>query len=191
MLILYTGSRVREALGLKWEQVRLFSEGGSRHGSLTVIDGKSRNAQRTLDVTKEGAAMLKARKSAAIGFYVFMNRRGDGPLSVSTVESQHSKLRTQLKMSSDFVIRSLRHTMLTRLGEASPDPYLVMKIAGHSTIAVSQRYVHPSTAAQTEAFERLEALNVKMRAKDQDDADLHGLPTNSPTVESSILGSSE
>jgi integrase len=111
-----------------------------------------------LDLTGQAIAVLRARKSAAIGPFVFSNRRGDAPLSVFTCESQHSKLRLLLKMSPDFVIHSLRHTMLSRLGKASPDPYLVMKIAGHSTIAVSQRYVHPSTSAQTEAFERLEAL---------------------------------
>jgi hypothetical protein len=49
--------------------------------------------------------------------------------------------------------------MLTRLGEASVDAFTIMKIAGHSSITVSQRYVHPSHSAMEQAFAKLEALN--------------------------------
>ena len=34
-----------------------------------------------------------------------------------------------------------------------------MRIAGHSSVEVSQKYVHPSTDAMERAFERLETLN--------------------------------
>jgi integrase len=44
-------------------------------------------------------------------------------------------------MPDDFVIHSLRHTMLTRLGEAGVDAFTIMRIAGHSSITVSQRSV--------------------------------------------------
>lgn len=65
-------------------------------------------------------------------------------------------VRTALK---DFVIHSLRHIMLTRLGEACVDVFAIMRIAGHSGITVSQRYVHPSPEALERAFEKLEAFN--------------------------------
>jgi len=42
-----------------------------------------------------------------------------------------------------------------------------MKIAGHSTITVSQKYVHPSTEAMERAFERLTALNAQKVEKRQ------------------------
>ena len=35
----------------------------------------------------------------------------------------------------------------------------IMRIAGHSSITVSQRYVHPSPEAIERAFQRLEVLN--------------------------------
>lgn len=35
---------------------------------------------------------------------------------------------------------SLRHAMLTRLGESGVDPFTIMRIAGHSSVTVSQRY---------------------------------------------------
>jgi hypothetical protein len=49
--------------------------------------------------------------------------------------------------------------MLMRLGEADVDAFTIMRIAGHSSITVSQRYVHPSPELLERAFERLEALN--------------------------------
>ena len=57
------------------------------------------------------------------------------------------------------MVHSLRHTMLTRLGEAGVDAFTIMRIAGHSTITISQRYVHPTPEAVELAFEKLEALN--------------------------------
>lgn len=53
----------------------------------------------------------------------------------------------------------MRHTFLTRLDEAGVDAFTIMRIAGHSTITVSQKYVHPSTEGMEQAFERLAALN--------------------------------
>lgn len=51
--------------------------------------------------------------------------------------------------------------MLTRLEEAGLDAFTIMKIAGHSSVTVSQRYVHPSPESLERAFERLETLNNK------------------------------
>ena len=49
--------------------------------------------------------------------------------------------------------------MLTRLGEAGVDAFTIMRIAGHSSITVSQPYVHPSSEAMERAIEKLEVLN--------------------------------
>ena len=67
-------------------------------------------------------------------------------------------------MSEEFVLHSLRHTFGTRLGEAGADAFTIMKLMGHSTITVSQRYVHPSPESVELAFERLTALNLKRAA---------------------------
>lgn len=46
--------------------------------------------------------------------------------------------------------------MLTRLGESGVDALTIMRIAGHSSIVVSQRYIHPTPEAVERAFERLQ-----------------------------------
>jgi len=64
-------------------------------------------------------------------------------------------------MTGEFVIHSLRHTYGTRLGEAGADAFTIMRLMGHSSVTVSQRYVHPTPEALETAVERLEILNQK------------------------------
>ena len=53
----------------------------------------------------------------------------------------------------EFVPYTLRHTALTNLGEAAGgDVFALAKIAGHSSITVTQRYVHPQAAAINRIF---------------------------------------
>jgi integrase len=49
----------------------------------------------------------------------------------------------------------LLHTFLTRLGESGCDAWTLARIAGHSSIAVSRRYVHPSEERVLDAISRL------------------------------------
>ena len=60
-----------------------------------------------------------------------------------------------LKPVRPFVLYSLRHTFLTRLGESGCDAWTIVRISGHSSIAMSTRYVHPSEDAVLAAVERL------------------------------------
>ena len=55
--------------------------------------------------------------------------------------------------------------MLTRLGLLGVDAFTIMKIAGHSSITISQRYVHPSPEPVESAFEKLEMSNQPFRGK--------------------------
>ena len=66
--------------------------------------------------------------------------------------------------------------MLTRLGEAGTDAF-TMRIAGHSSVTVSQRYVHASQESIENAFEKLDALNRSKRGATA------AVPTISTTVE--------
>jgi hypothetical protein len=77
--------------------------------------------------------------------------------------------------------------MLTRLGEAGADAFTIMRIAGHSSVTTSQRYVHPTPEGLERAFERLEDLNAarfKQAESEAKEGTTGGkVPTISPTVE--------
>ncbi len=49
--------------------------------------------------------------------------------------------------------------MLTRLGEAGADAFTIMRIAGHSSVTISQRYVHPTPEGMERAFGRMQQVN--------------------------------
>ena len=72
---------------------------------------------------------------------------------------------------ASFGLYDCRHTFLTRLGEANTDPFSIQRIAGHSSIVVSQKYVHPTPERLEDAFARLESYNemkaAEMKAKQQ------------------------
>jgi integrase len=53
-------------------------------------------------------------------------------------------------------MRHSRHTYGTRLGETGADAFTIMRLMGHSTVTVSQRYVHPSPEAMDNAVTRME-----------------------------------
>src|SRR6202035_1621409 len=70
-----------------------------------------------------------------------------------TIAEQAAK--NNLKPVRPFVLYSLRHTFLTRLGESGCDVWTLARIAGHSQIGISSRYVHPSEDAMFAAMYRL------------------------------------
>ena len=84
------------------------------------------------------------------------------------------------RFSKEFVLHSLQHTMLTRLGEAGSEAFTIMKIAGHSSVTVSQRYVHPTPEAVERAFQRLETLNAQAGKSAAQEQEIRQLPLQFP-----------
>ena len=87
-----------------------------------------------------------------------------GHVEPSSLRKQHDKafqtIAEQAKQNErrpvrPFVLYSFRHTCLTRLGASGCDVWTLARIAGHSPIAISARYVHPSEDAVLAAVERL------------------------------------
>ena len=159
ILLLDTGLRVGEAVNLLWRDVRLEPAHGAKFGYLRIVEGKSKYAKRRLSLTSRVRAMLTARKQKSRSAWVFPGASAEKPILVTSLDHKNAEVRKLLKLSGEFVIHSLRHTMLTRLGEAGADAFTIMRIAGHSSVTVSQRYMHPTPETLERAFERLEALN--------------------------------
>src|SRR5215469_11416513 len=173
LLILDTGLRMGEALSLNWSNIRLEPANGAQYGFLTVGARHSKNSKsRNVPLTVRVLEMLKERGRSGVDGLVF--HREDGTRLCQTwLNEQQRKIRDLLSLPEEFVPHSLRHTFGTRLGEAGADAFTIMKLMGHSTITVSQRYVHPSPEAMDNAVSRMEAWN-RLR--------LHGVGTNLDTV---------
>lgn len=165
-MILESGLRIGEALLLLWGHVRLDPLPGARFGYLRIVEGKTKNARRNIPLTDRAASMLHRRAQQGQSPYVFANGHGE-PYLVTSINHLHQRVRTAMGLPKDFVIHPLRHTMLTRLGESGVDAFTIMRIAGHSSITVSQRYVHPSPEAVERAFMRLQQFG-------EDRSEAHG-----------------
>jgi len=105
-------------------------------------------------------AMLERRWNAAkmpSEGWLWATATVSGHIEPSTVKKQHQRA-LRLSGVRPFVLYALRHTFLTRLGEAGCDAWTLARIAGHSSIAMSARYVHPSENAVMNVFARLQTV---------------------------------
>jgi integrase len=91
-------------------------------------------------------ALLRARHEAEgcpEDAWVFPSAAKCGHFDGNAAKYQHTKALDNSGVQ-DFVPYVLRHTALTRLGEkAGGNVFALASIAGHSSITVTQRYVHP------------------------------------------------
>lgn len=181
MLDVDTGLRVGEALALEWPNVHLEPANGAKFGYLHVKEGKSRYARRNVPLTGRVRVMLETRKAACKAPWVF-SEDGKAPMLNSSLDHLHKQLRETLKMPEGFVLHSLRHTYGTRLGEGGADAFSIMRLMGHSSVTISQRYVHPTPEALERAVERLEMLNREAMNRLPDRGKRELLETNPATI---------
>jgi len=66
------------------------------------------------------------------------------PITVVWASHHSTFARRKAGLPEDAVLHSLRHSFLTRLGEAGADAFTIQKLAGHANINQSSKYVHPS-----------------------------------------------
>jgi putative transposase len=149
---------------LCWESIAWVN---GRHGTLLVTHGKTAAARRVLPMTPRVRRILEARWEIAgkpTEGWVWLALTGSGHVESCSLKKQYAKTfrmvadqaaKNNLKPVRPFVLYSLRHTFLTRLGESGCDVWTLARIAGHSSINMSSRYVHPSQDAVLNAMARL------------------------------------
>jgi len=134
-------------------------------GTLLVTHGKTAAARRVLPMTPRVREVLAIRWKHAgrpEEGWVWPASTRSGHLEGSSIKKQHAKA---LRASNvrPFVLYSLRHTFLTRLGESGCDAWTLARIAGHSSVGMSTRYVHPSEDAVLTAMEKLDGHKFRHR----------------------------
>lgn len=163
-IIVDEGFRPGEVFALLWPAIFLNEDGT---GLIQVIDGKSKAARRMLPVTPRVHALLKARWESAgkpAAGWVFPSTAKLGHLDQNTSKDQHRRALEDSKVGA-FPPYVLRHTALTRLAAAAgDDPFIVAKIAGHSSLGITMRYIHPQADAISRVFAQL-GTNLDTREK--------------------------
>jgi integrase len=167
-ILVDTGLRPEECFRLCWDAI---TWANGRHGTLLVTHGKTAAARRVLPMTPRVRKILEARWEFAgkpTEGWVWSAPTRSGHVVSSSLKKQHAKtfktiaehaVTSSGKAVRPFVLYSLRHTFLTRLGESGCDVWTLARIAGHSSITMSTRYVHPSEDAVLSAMSRLGGHN--------------------------------
>ena len=153
-VLIDTGTRPEECYRLRWESITWVN---GRNGTLLVTHGKTAAARRVLPMTPRVRAILEGRwerTGRPLEGWVWPAATLSGHVEPSSLKKQHRKA-LRLAGVRPFVLYSLRHTFLTRLGESGCDAWTLARIAGHSSIAISSRYVHPSEDAVLSAMSRM------------------------------------
>jgi integrase len=159
-----TGMRPEECFRLCWEHVTWLN---GRNGVLLVTRGKTPAARRVIPMTPCVRAVLESRwndTGKPEEGWIWCAATRSGHVEPSSLRKQHARaLKTIAEEASKrderpvrpFVLYSLRHTFLTRLGRSGCDAWTLARIAGHASINISARYVHPSEDAVLDAISRL------------------------------------
>ena len=139
-LSLDTGLRQGEALALRWSDV------GDE--ALTVFETKG---------GKNRVVPLTTRLQSQMAFH----RKPDGRVLDGVTKRQitytWNKLRDHLGIDEpSFVPHILRHEFCSRLADAGVNATAIMRLAGHSSLQVTQRYVNMSPAGLVDAMRALE-----------------------------------
>jgi integrase len=153
-ILLDTGLRPDECHRLRWEDITW--ENG-RNGTVLITHGKTKAARRVLPMTPRVRSILEERWQSSGRVeegWVWPAPTKSGHMDHFSVKTQHQKTLRESGVRP-FVLYSLRHTFLTRLGASGCDAWTLARIAGHSSIAISSRYVHPSEDAVLDAISRL------------------------------------
>jgi len=150
-IIVDEGLRPGEVFVLQWPHV-VFT---GNAGLIKVADGKSMAARRILPMTPRVHALLLARHGATghpADGWIFPSASSEGHFNGNVAKDQHSRA---LKASGvqRFEPYILRHTALTNLAAAGADAHTLARIAGHSSIVITMRYVHPQADAIERAFQ--------------------------------------
>src|SRR5271169_5150959 len=158
LLLFDTGMRPEECHCLKWENINW---DGGRNGVLLITQGKTKAARRVLPLSPRVRSVLESHWKAAGEpgeGWVWPAETKAGHINHDSLKLQHKKA-LKLAKVRPFEVYSIRHTFLTRLGESGCDVWTLARVAGHSNISISQRYVHPSEDAVLNALARLSGHN--------------------------------
>ena len=161
-LMVDAGFRPEEVFRMGWENVHFQPAGQALYGYIYNPFGKTKNAKRNVSMTARVKALLEMRheqQGKPSEGWLFPAETKTG--HVDSVKSQHARALKDSGVRPHFALYSLRHTMLTRLGEAGADAFSIQKIAGHSSILVSTKYVHPTPERIEGAFTALEQYNTR------------------------------
>lgn len=154
-----------EMLALQRDCITLNDEPNEKglYGYIDVRRGlKRKGRRRQLPITSQmRSVIVPLLEQSQCQFLFTAMTDATQPLSPWTLEDQLGRTRKELGLDPDAGLHTLRHTFLTEKGR-TVDAFTLQRIAGHSNISTTMRYVHPQREAIEDAFaSRRESVPLK------------------------------
>ena len=161
-LLLFTGCRLSEVLGLKWKQVDFAA------GTIVLAETKAGRTQHVV-MSDSARQVLKSLAEGAHSEWVLARRNDDSrPMSKETLEKAWQRIRA-IAGVSDVRLHDLRHTFGTYAGQTGGNTYAIRDALRHKTVAMTARYVNraddPIRLLSNQVGERI-ASSLAGRARD-------------------------
>ncbi len=169
LMSLYTGMRLGEICGLRWDDVdwdsrtltirrcaqRIALSNSKQKTTLIIGTPKSLKSCRTLPVPDFIMDLLRARQSGSGGGYIFGTP--DRAAEPRTIQRQFQRLAGRSGLTNVH-FHTLRHSFATRLFELGVDVKTVSSLLGHSSARITlDFYAHSLLEHQRAAIDRLAA----------------------------------
>lgn len=152
-------------LGLRPEEAASLLKTAVTETDVTV-NGKTANGWRSLPQTDRTRAVFALCADLFPDSpWVFPGSKG-GHFTRGSLDNMHTALRKKHGLPPEFVLYSCRHTFGTRLAQSGANVFEIKKAMGHSSVKVSERYIHPNSADIGLAMKRKELLDKLMRGEE-------------------------
>lgn len=169
LFCLFTGVRVGELCGLRWEDIsfqdytvhihqtmqRIKDRGeNTAKTKVVVTEPKSPCSNRLIPIPQELISVLKAVPDRT-GYFLTGTEQQMEP---RVMQNQFKRILGKCKIAhANF--HALRHTFATRCIELDFDPKSLSEILGHANVTITMnRYVHPSMELKRDHMDRLSNL---------------------------------
>jgi integrase len=123
-----------------------------------VRKGKTKNARRSVPLTPRAAKCLKAALSVSKCGMAFTTNDGHAGIKSNWPSHIFKAARIGAGISNEAVLHSTRHTFASNLGASGADAFTIMRLCGHGSVSVSQRYTHPTAASEARAVRAMARL---------------------------------
>ena len=142
-LLLFTGARSSEIVGLQWDWIR----------DTRAVLPDSKTGPKAIQLPPPARAVLNSLPRE--GCFVFPNRNSDGPMA--DLGLRWRKLRN-LAGLDDVRIHDCRHTFASHAVMSGLDLYTVGRLLGHADTASTERYAHLADEHVREAAGRISSI---------------------------------
>lgn len=151
--LLYTGARLGEVLGLRWEAVDL------DRGRI-ILDRRKTQSITGLTISDPLREVLEALPRGLPGALVF--RRPDGqPWLPYNIQGHFYRARDRAGLRKTLTVHSLRHSFASWLVADGVPLRTVSELLGHTNIVQTSRYAHLAPEHLREAMDRIGTIEAR------------------------------